>query len=263
MQKWLPDAFAEDAVVVGLKGQAGTFESETETSDDHDSINWTSTLFRGEADFADPDTLLAHLTQQERDLICRSINQEIADEIAVKEGKQAEEFAAKLADMDRQHTENFVNWGKNFQEAMAVHLGEGSAAAARLAIQLAERIIRAKVELDPDILARAIEMTLFKIVDGSQIDITVHPADAEYFRNNPQTLNHLHIKDIQEDRRMERGGCLVHAGNLEWDATLTSQLETLGQVVEEAIAVNGAAPEQPVPAEPDQGDGEAHDSGLE
>ncbi len=41
---------------------------------------------------------------------------------------------------------------------------------------------------------------------------------------------------MKEDRRIARGGCLVQADDLEWDATLQRQLSVLEEVARAALA---------------------------
>jgi flagellar biosynthesis/type III secretory pathway protein FliH len=64
-----------------------------------------------------------------------------------------------------------------------------------------------------------------------------------WLRGAPELRERLRIAEIKEDRRLERGGCLVKAGDNEWDATVERQLAVLGEALQEALSVPAESPE--------------------
>jgi flagellar biosynthesis/type III secretory pathway protein FliH len=93
------------------------------------------------------------------------------------------------------------------------------------------------------VLLRAVETILFKAEPGVRLEVTCHPDDAALFIGSPDLRARLRIGEVKEDRRIARGGCLVRAGDLEWDATLQRQLSVLEEVAHAALA-GKAAPEE-------------------
>mgnify|MGYP002066460784 CR=1 FL=1 len=82
---------------------------------------------------------------------------------------------------------------------------------------------------------------LFKAEAGCSMSVTLHPDDAAWLADAATVRERLRIREIKEDRRLEAGGAVVKIDDLEWDATIASQLERLGQVVEEAVGVRAEA----------------------
>ncbi len=120
--------------------------------------------------------------------------------------------------------------------------------AVRLAVHMAEKIVRTTVERDDAVLVRAIETVLHKVDAGVAIVVTVNPADAARLAGDQALLARLRIAAVKEDRRVKPGGCLIAADRQEWDATIDKQLETLAEIVSGALATS------PTSTEPEQDD---------
>ena len=234
MQKWCPEPFdTQDRAPSGSVAEVENFEPDVAgrlKSDDSEASG-----FRSESGFADRHTLLGHLTRKERAQLFDLVEQDLASEYQTRE---EELLTGHLADI-KSHEEKFHQLLQVLTEeldtAFAGHLKEISTASARLAIQLAEKIVRRSVALDPDILARVLETAQYKLQEQSSLIVTLNPEDAAVLNLRPDILKGLKISQVKSDRRIERGGCTIKSGHQEWDATITRQLESLGEIVEEAI----------------------------
>lgn len=233
MQKWLLEEFDASASVTPVAPP--------------ETAHWDSLpaeaagpRFHKESRFADPTSLMSHLTQAERAMIFDLVEQDVAAEYDEREvalkTRQAEELAAAQADFDAR----LQGWLEQFATGLAAHcderLHEMAQASARLAIQLAGKIVRAQVPLDPAILERSLQTALYKAPSGQALTVRLNPEDAEWLRAQDELRKRLGIDAVEPDRRIERGGCVVQAGQGEWDATLGGQLESLGEIIHEAIA---------------------------
>ena len=259
MQKWLPDAFTTDSLVgAAVADDPGAFLAEHGTVRAED-LNPAS-RFRSEAGFADAQTLLNHLTRKERAELFDLVEQDVSAEYQEREDELRKQFAADLQEQQNTYLETLGTLAGQLEMALGQQIKETSEACARLAVQIAEKIVRSRVAVDGDVLFRALETIQYKLLDSGPLQLTVNPEDAELLRGKPEFLATLRVKDIQSDRRIAQGGCLVRAGKEEWDATIAKQLETLGEMVEEAIAT---AQETPLKHEPESEEEEPREPGLE
>ncbi len=192
--------------------------------------------FRSEAGFVDPKSLMNSLTQEERSQVYELVEMDLADEYKAREQKLTSDFEARLAEVRAESESNFANWTRDIAHAVQQELKEASEAAARLAVEVAGKIVRREVAAEPQVLARAIETTIYKISESSPLTIQANPEDAAWLSDKAELLARLHIGEIVPDRRIERGGCLIQAGGREWDATLTRQMGSLSAIVDEMIA---------------------------
>ena len=244
MQKWSPEEFTSGPSVAALEPATPRWETLPAAS----APTTPGHLFRQESRFADPSTLMANMTQAERAMIFELVEQDVAREYELREvelkTRQAEELAAARADYE----DRLRRWSGEFGACLAAYTQESlhgiGQAAANLAVQLAAKLTRALVPLDPEILARALQTALYKVPSGGRLTVRLHPEDADWLRSSGGLLEQMGIDAIETDRRIERGGCIVNSGGGEWDATLAGQLESLGEIVQEAIATAGQGPRE-------------------
>ncbi|MCP4572086.1 MAG: hypothetical protein GY838_07000 [bacterium] len=234
MQKWCPEPFATDGtvpLVASATAAAYAQEAPATAGDVDEGVR----IFRREAGFKSPESLMAQLSQQERSQVFDLVQQDVAREYDQREQALRQELeqshAAELESMRAETREWAAGYGVRHEEA----LREMAAACARLAVTLAEKIIRGRVEQEPEILVRAIETALFAVGGAEALKVTVHPDDAVWLEDRSDLRETLHIGEIVADRRVDRGGCRISCEGREWDTTLSGQLETLSEVVAEWI----------------------------
>lgn len=103
--------------------------------------------------------------------------------------------------------------------------------AVELSIAMAEQILRRAVELDRDVLLKAVETIIFRAERGTSFTLIANPADVAALQDHAEALRELNIISVNPDRRIERGGCVINAGGREWDYTLGGRFERLAEVV--------------------------------
>jgi hypothetical protein len=235
MQKWcpeplLPDGASDDAFVAVAVGAGDR------------------TGFRPEAGFADQQNLLGQLSRDERaqlvDLVELDLRAEYDTRLAGEVARLSAHHAADLDAARASLASCEAAFAANAVAAFETSSRELADAAVSLAVQLAEKLVRARIELDTGVLVRAVETILFKAEPGVLLEVTCHPDDAALFTGSPELRARLRLGEVKEDRRISRGGCLVRAGELEWDATLQRQLSVLEEVARAALAGAGEPAER-------------------
>jgi len=247
MQKWCPEPFdlAEPTAPSVARPAAGF---ETDPTD----VGSAQFLFRSESGFVDQEALMGSLTRAERSQIFELVELEVADVYTARETVLKAEHQAILDQMRTEHETALAGLGTAVETTLGALRQDMAAASARLAVQLAEKIVRATVKIDAEVLVRNLETTLFKVHGSGPVSVDVNPTDAQWLAEHPEILEKLQIITVNRDRRIEAGGGLVRAGSHTWDATLGSQLETLSEVVEEMIATAEPTPIAPAPETPDE-----------
>lgn len=249
MQKWSLEPLTVDPEV------QGGFVPVTEWSTPAEPSN---TSFRPEAGFADPASLLAALSREERAQVMELVDQDIRTEYEARaQQAQAEQIQAE-AQRQATLTEALDQWRDQFSVALRQEIDDALSTLARrtvdIAVLMAEKLVRREVVADTGVLVRALETVLFKTEAGSSMQVTAHPDDATWLRDNPELCSRLRITEVKDDRRLARGGALVSTDSGEWDATIERQLAVLAETFEEAFLlpaeadpVLNAAPDDPTP----------------
>ncbi len=258
MQKWSLEEFTDERPTLPDPGEGWDQESLVKRTSG--VLNPGDLKFQREAGFSDPRSLLSNLTQTERSTLFELVQQDLSRDYLEREGILKAEFEKNLAEAKDDYEQRLETWSRGFGDKMTERVDEDlkeiGKASALLAIQLAGKITRTMVSLDPEILVGVMETTLIKISGSQPIRIVVHPEDELWLKERKELLNTMKISEVSGDRRVERGGCLIQSGGQEWDATLAGQLEAMGEIVQEAIATAGT--EDPMLKPEDE-----NDAGLE
>jgi flagellar assembly protein FliH len=126
-------------------------------------------------------------------------------------------------------------------EAAAAHLDQASAAAAaavepvavELALRIAGKVLGGELETRPEAVLEVVRGALRRLTEPLPATLLVNPEDAEMVRDAIDELSVEHGGDltVREDRRVERGGCLLQTAAGEVDAQIRAQLERAAKVV--------------------------------
>ena len=177
---------------------------------------------------------LRRLSTDERDQLFQLVEGQIRAEVtaemeAVRKRERAEEVAAlqSLREQLAARTED--------------ELHSVSRQAVELSIAMAEQILRREVTVDRGALLKSIETIIFRAERGTRFKLLAHPSDVEFLRGHEDVLAELNIVDVNPDRRLEPGGCIISADGQEWDYTLGGRFETLAEVVRNCM-VDGDEP---------------------
>ncbi|MBS1678702.1 MAG: hypothetical protein JST08_15100 [Actinobacteria bacterium] len=123
----------------------------------------------------------------------------------------------------------------------AAELGEASAAAAaaaepvavELALRIAEKVLGGELEARPERVLDVVRGALRRLTEPLPATLLVNPADAELVRASIADFSTEHGGElsVREERRVERGGCVVRTQAGEVDAQIKVQLERAAKVV--------------------------------
>ncbi|PID80532.1 hypothetical protein CSA17_03295 [bacterium DOLJORAL78_65_58] len=239
MRKWCPEPFDDTSGVVAPAAGAPRDAATVFTAAREEAAEWETDrrrLFMSESGFQGPETMMAHLTSEERSQLYDLVEQDLSAAYQEREREMAQAQASELEKARQDFAHALDTWSERISASRARHCQEVAAAAARITLVLAEKIIRGKVETDPEILRRGLETALFKLEERQDITVVAHPDEAEWLESQPEVLRKQGITQVQADRRVDKGGCLIRTETREWDATLKGQLAYLGDLVEEMIA---------------------------
>ena len=126
---------------------------------------------------------------------------------------------------------------EQLREQLASRL-EGEAV--ELAFALAERILQTHVEANPAAVVDAVRGALRGVVEREHITVLVHPDDLGVVRAAGDelraSLGGISRWDVQAERRVGRGGAVVHFGDGLVDASHAAKLERAREVLAEHAA---------------------------
>jgi len=228
MQNWSPEPFTDQGHHEAA--EAATFRHrERETP-----ATGAESLFRKDTWGRGPASLRDLLTREEREVLQRQVEQEVAAD----HRQQLQEARDELR---RENAAWLMHLGAEIQSESQRQLQDIARNTGHLALALAERILRRAIRFDPEILLRALEVLLMKVEADASLELRVNPADAEFLAAREDLQRQLHIDKIIPDRRIERGGCLVRGGLQMWDATLQGQLDALTEVLDEVMTAENLA----------------------
>lgn len=110
-----------------------------------------------------------------------------------------------------------------------------------LAFKIAEKIIGKSLELDRNLIMDIVAQALQTVRQSRRITIHVNPEDAKTLKAGKEvlaeTLGQGRMIDIAEDKKVERGGCIIESEIGKVEAQLQTQLERLKKVLSERKAV--------------------------
>jgi flagellar biosynthesis/type III secretory pathway protein FliH len=231
MQKWFPKAFSPKEAAATPAG-AGVWTPLGEYTN-----AGRENLFRPDNLQLGPTGLWAQMSAGEKEQVQRMVTANLEAKYAQQQQQMVAEERAKIQGMLAELAAEIRDQNQAQMQMLAQQT-------VKLALAMTEKIVRKAVELDADVLTRTLEAILRKSEAGNSLAVRVNPADAELLEGQPELLQKMHIQTITPDRRVERGGCRVCAGEQEWDATLASQLENLTEIVQEIMTGSFPMPER-------------------
>ncbi len=105
----------------------------------------------------------------------------------------------------------------------------------QLTVAMAERIVRKVLDKDPDQFTKIVEEALTKITDKEKVVIRANSAHLTTLRKNKDLLHQafpdIRHLEIQEDDKIESGGCVIETKMGYVDASLPMKLETLNKTL--------------------------------
>ncbi|MEA2449453.1 MAG: flagellar assembly protein FliH [Thermoleophilaceae bacterium] len=145
---------------------------------------------------------------------------------------QAEGYAAGLVEAQAALEPVFAAMAEaveRLREQEATVAAAVEAQAAGLAVEIAEKVVAGALDVEPERVLDVIRGALRAIVERERIVVQVNPADLEIVREAmadvAASLGGIEHVDVQEERRVARGGAIVRTTVGELDARIATKLE--------------------------------------
>jgi flagellar assembly protein FliH len=110
------------------------------------------------------------------------------------------------------------------------------ARAVELSLRIAEKVLSATLDVQPERVVDVVRGALRCLVDRERVVVQVNTLDLDLVRDAVEplaaTLGGIDTLEVQEDRRVGRGGALVRSLAGEVDATIETKLERAREVLE-------------------------------
>jgi flagellar biosynthesis/type III secretory pathway protein FliH len=118
-------------------------------------------------------------------------------------------------------------------EASATAAADAEPVAVELALRIAEKILAGELEARPELVLDVVRGALRRLTEPLPATLLVNPEDAELVRGSIADLSVEHggKLTVRDDRRVERGGCVVSTPAGEIDAQIKAQLERAAKVI--------------------------------
>lgn len=166
-----------------------------------------------------------------------------AEADAIREQARAEGYAAGLQEARAQSgpaMEALASAVAGLEELRA-HVADGlERGAVGLALRIAEQVIGAAVDVEPERVLDAIRGALRRLTDRERVQILVNPEDLEIVRDGVEDivsqLGGVGSVDVQAERRVARGGAIVRTGEGDIDASIETKLTRAREVLEREFA---------------------------
>jgi flagellar assembly protein FliH len=118
--------------------------------------------------------------------------------------------------------------------------GEAEAAAVELALQIAEKTVTASIAVDPGRVVDVVRGALRCLIERERVTIQVHPEDLPLVREAVGSLvgqlGGIEHIEVQEERRVQRGGAIVRSTAGEIDARIQTKLDNAREILEHELA---------------------------
>jgi flagellar biosynthesis/type III secretory pathway protein FliH len=104
-----------------------------------------------------------------------------------------------------------------------------------LAIEIAEKVVAGAIEIEPERVLDVVRGSLRAIVERERLVIQVNPEDLDIVREGLDeltgALGGIEHVEVQEERRVQRGGAVVRTAVGELDANIRTKLERAREAV--------------------------------
>lgn len=105
----------------------------------------------------------------------------------------------------------------------------------KLSQYIAEKIVRQKIKLEPNLIISTINFAVKQISSLGKLIIYLNPEDYEYLKSNKEEIKDIieSFDDVKflEDKRVEKGGCIIETENGNIDTQPSSQFKIVNRVL--------------------------------
>lgn len=105
-----------------------------------------------------------------------------------------------------------------------------------LALQIAEKVLCGTLAVQPERVVEVVRGSLRRVVERERLTLLVNPDDVDLVRSATDSLTGalggIERLEIQGERRVPRGGCVLRTADGEIDARIEEQLDRAREVME-------------------------------
>jgi flagellar biosynthesis/type III secretory pathway protein FliH len=109
-----------------------------------------------------------------------------------------------------------------------------------LALEVAERVVAGTIAASPERLFDIVRGALRTIIERERVTLLVHPEDLDLMRDGVAevtgALGGIEHLEVQEERRVGRGGAIVRTSLGEVDARIETKLERVRSAIEQELS---------------------------
>jgi flagellar assembly protein FliH len=109
-----------------------------------------------------------------------------------------------------------------------------------LALEVAERVVAGTIAASPERLFDIVRGALRTIIERERVTLLVHPDDLDLMRDGVAevtgALGGIEHLEVQEERRVGRGGAIVRTSLGEVDARIETKLERVRSAIEKELS---------------------------
>jgi flagellar assembly protein FliH len=124
----------------------------------------------------------------------------------------------KIEELSRRHAESILEIGR----LKSMLYAQVEREVARLAIEVAKKIVHREIQADPEIIQTLVHVALSHVNEKTPVAVHVNPADYEFISKRQSELSLAESRNISiaSDKSIERGGCLIETEYGDIDARL-------------------------------------------
>ncbi|MFL5883939.1 MAG: FliH/SctL family protein [Thermoleophilaceae bacterium] len=170
-------------------------------------------------------------------------------EVARAEGYESGKRAATVEASERFESA-FAALGEALSHAREMQVrtaDEVERHAVELALQIAEKALAGALNVEPERVIEVVRGALRCLVDRERVVILVNPEDLETVRDSVgdmvRSLGGIEHCEVQEERRVERGGAVVRSDAGEIDANFCTKLDRAREVLEAELRSSASGSE--------------------
>jgi flagellar biosynthesis/type III secretory pathway protein FliH len=175
-------------------------------------------------------------------LAANVLEQAAAEAAALRETARAEGYAAGCAEARAELEPAGAALGQAILEVhanMADRADRLEAHAVDLGLFLAEKILGGALAVEPERVVETVRGALRGIVERERVTILVSPDDLDLVRESIAgviaSLGGIEHCEVQAERRVGRGGCVVRTPEGDVDARIETKLQRAREVIEAAL----------------------------
>jgi len=141
--------------------------------------------------------------------------------------KLQQQYSERFAPME----DLFLKIADGLKDAVDRDIEESGPAMVKLWRMMLERLLRARVDIDGEVVLRIFRELMAKVSDRSRIKLFVNPSDMELFLSRGEEMAEIKrvaaVFDIIGDENIEKGSCILETNMGVHDARWDSQLAVI------------------------------------